>query len=468
MLINMNKVLLVQPNYNIKKDASVWTANPPLGLLYLAAVLEKENISVEILDANVENLSISETVNMIKKKKPQIVGFSILTPAADWCAEVVQELPENITTIAGGPHPSGIPEATLKEGFNLVVVGEGEETLLEIVMGKKYPEIKGLYYYDKGKIVATLPRPPLNPDRLPLPSRHLIKYGGTNKPYLSSGTKYFPWAQLFTSRGCPYNCYFCNKNIFGYRFRPRSPEKILTEIDFLVKNYKVREIDIYDDSFNFDIKRAEKILDLLIARNYHLSLRFSNGLRADKITPQLLSKMKKAGCDYIAFGVESGDPKILSQIPKAETLADIEKAIHLTKKVNIPVTGFFILGLIGDTIKSMRKTIDFAVKNDFDVILLNIATPYPGTRMWQIIKERGGEIFLKNWADFHHVSGKMTYSLPGMATPAQVEKMYRLAYRSFYFRPRYLLRQIPKLFSPTQIPIMYHGLKRIIYSLRGN
>jgi radical SAM superfamily enzyme YgiQ (UPF0313 family) len=193
---------------------------------------------------------------------------------------------------------------------------------------------------------------------------------------------------------------------------------VIDEIDFLVRNYHIREINIYDDNFNFDMDRAEAIMDEVI----------------------------------------------LKIIPKGETLDQIRHAVKLTREAKIPVTGFFILGLIGDTLKTMRHTLNFAKSTGFDTIILNIATPYPGTRMWQMIKERGGKIFLKRWQDFHNTSGKMLYSLPDMATPPEVEKMYRRAHLEFYFRPEYLIRQIPKLFSLSMIPIMLRGLKRIIYA----
>ncbi|MDP3888621.1 MAG: radical SAM protein [bacterium] len=462
-----NKVLLIQSNYHVKADSDIWAANPPLGLCYIAAVLEKENIPVEIIDADVKNLSIKRTISLIKKKKAKYVGFSILTPAADWCTEIVKQLPKSFVKIAGGPHASAVPEELLKSGFDIVVVGEGEETLLEIMQGKKLQDISGIVYRKNKKIFRNPPRGPLDPDKLPLPARYLIEKGGTNKPYFSSGTRYFPWSPIITSRGCPFNCYFCNKNIFGHRFRPRSPEKVVEEIDHLVNTYKVKELDVYDDCFNSDIKRAEKILDLIIERKYKLYLRFSNGIRADRITSKLLKKMKSAGTDYIAYGVESGDAEVLKKIPKGETLAQIRRAVRLTKEAKIPVIGFFIFGLIGDTKKSMQNTIDFAKNTGFDRAILNIATPFPGTRMWNIIKQSGGKIFIKNWKDFHNTSGKMLYEMPGTATPAEVEEMYKKAWISFYFRPKFILKQIPKLLTPSLIPMMYLGLKRILYAQKN-
>lgn len=457
-------VLIIQPNYHIKKDEAVWAANPPLGPCYIAAFLERENIPVKIIDAHVKNLSITEIAHLITKSGAKYVGFSILTPVADWCSEVTKKLPRSIIKIAGGPHASALPEDTLKSGFDIVVVGEGEETLLEIVQSKKLETIKGIVYRKGGKITHAPPRPPIDPNSLPFPARHLIIHGGTNKPYLSSGTRYFPWSPIFTSRGCPYSCYFCNKNIFGFKFRPRTPESVLEEIDHLVKKYGIKELDIYDDNFNFDISRAEKIMDLIIERKYKIYIRFCNGIRADKVSAKLLKKMKKAGTDYIAFGIESGDPGILKQLPKGETLNQISRAVKLTHKIGIPIIGFFILGLIGDTKKTMQNTINFATSLPFDRIMLNIATPFPGTRMWQMIQQGGGKMLLTHWKDFHTITGKMLYELPGMATAKEVEEMYRKAHRAFYFRPGYMLRQVPKLFTPSYFPILYRGLRRIINS----
>ncbi|KKQ18463.1 MAG: hypothetical protein US31_C0004G0025 [Berkelbacteria bacterium GW2011_GWA1_36_9] len=459
-----DKVLLIQPNYQIRKDAKLWACSPSLGLLYLAAVLEKEKIPVEIIDANLHNITPRAMANLIKKRDAKYAGFSILTPAVNWSINVIKYLPKSIIKIAGGPHASSLPNELLKYGFDIAVIGEGEETLLEIAKGKALNQISGIAYRTNKKIFQTQERPPLNPSKLPLPARHLIEKGGTNKPYFAVQTRFFPWAQIVTSRGCPFNCYFCTKDVFGYHFRPRSPENVLSEIDFLVNKYRIKEINIYDDCFNFDIKRAEKIMELIAKRGYKLYIRFNNGIRADKVTPTLLKKMKKAGTDFIAFGVESGNQEILNSIPKGESLLDIRRAVKLTNKVGIPITGFFILGLIGDTKKTMQDTIDFATSLPFDRAIFTIAVPNPGTRMLQIIQQRGGKIFTTDWQNFHSLSGKMQYSLPGMATPEEVEKMYRKAYISFYFRPLYLIKHIPNFFSWSLLPIISRGLIKIFYT----
>lgn len=461
-------VILIQPNYQVLGRASLYGKHPPIGLCYLAAVLEKNRIPVKILDANINNLTVEEVKQKILKSKARIVGMSILTPVHNWAAALARALPQNILKIAGGAHATGLPEDLLKEGFDGVVRSEGEEPFLEIVQGKPLPYIKNLSYKNKrGQIIHNPIRPKLDPHRIPFPARHLLLYGGTRLPYASEGTRYFPWASIFSSRGCPFNCYFCNKLTFGQRFGARNPENVIKEIDWLVRKYKIKELDFYDDCFNFDIERAEKILDLIIKRGYKLHLRFSNGIRADKMTPRLLEKMKQAGTDYIAYGVESGNQKILQQIPKAETLDQIREAFRLTKNAGIPTTGFFIVGLIGDTKKTMQDTINFAKELNPDVALINIATPYPGTRMWEIIKKTpGAKLYLQNWDDFHHTAGKLLYWLPGMARPKVVEEMYRRFTREFYFRPKYILRQIFKIWQPGFLRMASMGLKRILFATK--
>ena len=461
--MSARKVLLVQPNYQQKKDAAIWGINPPINLAYIAAVLEKEGIEVEILDANLLNYSPQQVVDHARKKNINYVGLSILTPAHNYCVKVAKLLPEEIMSVAGGPHAAGLPDELLRDGFDTVIRGEGEYAMLDLVTGKNMKEIKGLSYMKDNEIMHNEDRPPLDPNALPLPARHLLIKNGVNKPYASEGTRYFPWSPIFTARGCPYSCYYCNKSTFGTCFTPRTPENVLAEIIELVTKYKVKEIDFYDDCFNFDMARAEKILDLIIAEKIKIYLRFSNGLRADKISEDLLIKMKQAGCDYIAYGIESGCQEILDKIPKAIKLETIRKAVALTKKQGITTVGFFMLGLIGDTEETMQRTIDFAKELDPDVALFNIAIPYPGTKMWQLIK-KNGRLLISDWDDYFHTSGKMIYEYPGTAPPVIVEKMFKRANKEFYFRPKYILRQIPKLTRPSLLPMLMKGIKRIVFS----
>jgi len=221
----------------------------------------------------------------------------------------------------------------------------------------------------------------------------------------------------------------------------------------------------YDHLFNFDLERAERILDLIAGRGYRLCLRFVNGLRAGKVNQRLMAKMKRAGTTFVAYGIESGDPEILRRIPKGETLDQIRRAVRLTKRAGLLTAGFFILGLIGDTVRTMRRTIRFAKSLDLDGINFGIAIPYPGTRMERMIRQMGGRIHYQKWEDFLTRLGKMPYTVPGMASEKQVEAMFKKAFVSFYFSPRYLLRHASLVFKPSLYRSVVRGLRRLVSDL---
>ena len=241
---------------------------------------------------------------------------------------------------------------------------------------------------------------------------------------------------------------------------------MLSELRYLKDKLHVREIDVYDDSFNFDLRRAEEILDLIIAEGLDLTFRFSNGLRADRITEDLVAKMKAAGTDYVAFGIESGDQDVLNKIPKGVTLDMIRSAVSLTKRAGITVTGFFMLGLVGDTKETMRKTIDFAKELDLDVASFGITTPYPGTGLWEMVM-KDGQLLTSNLDELFHTSGRMLYKLPGTASPEEVEEAYRRAHKDFYFRTTYILRQLSRARSYRQIQVMAKGVKAVLKIRKG-
>lgn len=460
------KVLLIQPNYSYQRKSGAWGVNPPIGLAYIAAVLEKNGINVEILDANALNLTVDQVVEYIKKTNPAVIGMSILTPAHQYCIDVIKYLPENIITVAGGNQSTAIPEELIKQGFKIVVLGEGEYTMLEIAQGKALSEIKGIAYLENNKVIKTMERPPLDVNELPFPARHLLLSDGVNLPYKSANTQYFPWTGIFTSRGCPYDCCYCFKKTFGRAVRQRSVKNVIDEILFLKNNYNIKELDIYDDLFNFDLDRAEKILDEIIERKLDVIIRCSNGLRVDKITPRFIDKLKKAGCTYLAFGIESGDQRVLDNIPKHITIDQIKAAVKLAKDAGITVTGFFIFGLIGDNKESMERTIKLSKELDLDFASYTIATPYPGTRFWDHIN-KNGKIFFEGWNDYHHSTGKMMFSSPDVAPAHEVEKMYRRAYREFYLRPSYIFKKVFKIRSLLQLKNMFLGFISILKAMKN-
>lgn len=448
------KISLVQPNYRKSRESGAWLTNPPLGLCYLAAVLEEHDYSCEIFDANVKDWSPAETARQVSGS--EVVGVSLLTPGEKWSLEFVKLLPETVLKVCGGPHPTALPEKMLKQGFDIAVRSEGEFSFLELVQGKAWEEIQGISFKRNGKLRHTPPREHLDPNQLPLPARHLLESNGVDKPYLSAGTQYTPWSPILSSRGCPYKCNYCCKEIFGYEFRPRTPEHVFEEIKFLVEEYGVKELAIYDDIFNIDMKRANKILDLILESDLKLHLRTTNGIRVNGVTEDFMRKMRDAGCEYVAFGIEAGNQEVLNKIPKGITLDQVRTAVRAAQAAKIPiVSGFFMFGLFGDTAETMQETIDFAKELELDVALFNISTPYPGTRMFEKIKKEGEFLFdTNNWEDIQHTSGKMHFTHPEVAPPEVVEEYYAKAHREFYLRPTYMLRQALKLRSWQQAKTM--------------
>lgn len=460
-------VLLVQPNYQRARKSGAWGVNPPLGLAYIASLLESKGFSANILDANALGLTEAQVVASILEKKPRIVGISMLTPAHNYCVGIARSLKNETLLVAGGPHATSSPELLLNEGFDIVVRGEGEYAMLELAKQKDIKTIAGISYMQDGIVKHNQDREFISDlEALPIPARHLLPSSGVDLPYLSAGTRHRPWAPVLTSRGCPYTCYYCNKNIFGHKWRARSAQSVVDEIEFLVKKYGVKEVDIVDDLFNFNLERAEKICDLLVERKLKVHLRCSNGVRVDKITDSLLEKMKKAGFYYLAFGIESGSQRVLDKIPKNITLEQVRNAVRLAKQKGLEVTGFFIFGLMGDTPNSMLETIRFAKSLDLDIASFNICAPYPGTMLWTMIQTQG-KLLVDNYDDFHHTANRGLFTHPDIPSPEEIEKAYRQAHREFYFRPKYILKRVAKTRSLSQCGEMYRGLKTLVH-IRGN
>jgi radical SAM superfamily enzyme YgiQ (UPF0313 family) len=294
---------------------------------------------------------------------------------------------------------------------------------------------------------------------LPFPARDLLPLDS----YFSIGIRKKPHATMITSRGCPYNCNFCvNHSVLGKRFRYRSVENVIKEIDELVSKFHVREIDIIDDNFTLIPERAEKICDELIKRRYDLIWKLGNGIRADRINEQLIRKMKDAGCYLIAFGVESGNPEILKGINKGETLEDIKKAVRLCKKYGIETEGFFIIGNLGDNEKTIQETINFAKKLDLNIAQFQVFIPIPGSEYTKLI-EKEGKVFAKSWSDYG--AFKKPIFQHQSLTPELMERMQKKAYRDYYLRPKMILKKIMEIRSPRQF-VDYAKAGLVIFKLK--
>jgi len=395
---------------------------PPIVLASVAAVLEKEH-AVSIIDAPTEGwrdvvemdetkyrvgLSSQIIAERVGKWNPDVIVLEI--PFSGWSntafevVHAVKAVNKKIVTVLMGQHPSARPEACLSElDVDFVVVGEPENTIRELVdafeAGKKdFAGIDGLGFMKEGKPTLTGPRAIITDlDSLPFPARHLLPMRLYNEAVRENplrGEISKPWTIVTTSRGCPYNCVFCtNFIVWGRTWRARSPRNVVDELEYLVKNYGVKQVDFYDENMTLDRKRMADICDLIVERGLHFEWFTPNGLRADTLDETLLRKMKRAGCKKIRVAPESGVQRVVNDIiGKSLDLKAVEHAVVLCKKVGIKVGCFFVLGLIGETKADIEETIRFAYKLralGADSLIFSIAMPIYGTPLYEQAKKGG-------------------------------------------------------------------------------
>lgn len=437
MNIKIKKVVFVNPFPYYTPGINEATVYPPLGITYLAAVLEKRDIEVKIIDANIFTLTNKEVFKQIKNFNPEIIGITshiISARAARELGVFLRKKFPNKIIIFGGPYATSQPDIILKEAkADFVVKGEGELTIVDLIENIDNAEsVKGISYWKNNKIIHNPPRELIEDlDTVPFPAYHLLP----EFKYYHSRSRRTPIATLLGSRGCPFQCIYCNSNIFGKRFRPRSVSNILYEVELLVGRYKVKQIDIIDDNFTLDIARAEKFFDEIIKRKIKLSFNFQSGMRADRVTPVLARKMKKAGVYKTLIGVESGDLRIQKLIKKSLDLRKVVRTVKLLRKHGIIVICSFIIGLPEETRESLQKTIDFAVKVNPHIANFERAVPFPQTELYKMVKEKGRFTEKIDYGtNTGYFSNKFSYEI-GIVNQALVNEFLARAFRQFYFRP---------------------------------
>jgi radical SAM superfamily enzyme YgiQ (UPF0313 family) len=443
--MTMAEILLINPYPESACGINEGTIEPPLGIGYLAAIAENNNIPCEVIDANVLRMKIDSVLSEVKRYTPRIVGISVNLYSYQISLKLADRIKDyfsEIIVILGGAAPSSMPLAIMNAcKADAVVVGEGEETFSEILHNYRnkihlFKKVKGTVYKDGEKIVTNEPRGFLKDiDTIPFPAYHL--FPGLNM-YKSRSRKN-PIAPLLTSRGCPYQCIFCSKDVFRNICRLRSAENVIKEIDMLVGKYGVKQIDILDDNFLVNKERAEKILDFIIERNYDLGINFQSGICIEDLDRNIIDKMKKAKAWKLAIGVESGDKAMLARIKKNVDLSRILEVVRILKDAGIKVYGFFIIGLPGDNSQSMQKTIDFAIKMNPDVANFCMAIPFPGTELYELIKKEGKFLVnMDNGINSGFYANEVFYEIGNM-DKTTVLRFYKKAFRDFYLRPRKIL-----------------------------
>ena len=476
--MSKSKVFLIRPQIDYTqmfgRASTTAPSMVPLNLLYLSAYLESKKIPVKILDGQVNDLREQGLIRVIKQFNPNIVGISCHTPLvypAHQIAKTVKRFCPQITVIMGGPHPSILPEGTIAdENVDIVVRGEGEITLFELVKaiesGANLNSILGITYRDNGKIVTNPDRPlTTDLDSLPLPSRHLIPI----REYHPQADIYYrsPSTIMITSRGCPYKCIFCaSRRISGHKYRVRSPEKVIEEIDILVNQYGIRNIGIADDNFIVNRKRTEQICDIIIREGYNRRMDWSCALRADGVDVPLLKKMRTAGCRCICVGIETGSQRLMGILNKHLKLEKVEEGVKMMRKAGIKVRGTFLLGVPSETKEETLQTINFAKKLNLDFAKFNIITPYPGTELYEMAKKRGlvGDTTWSRLIPGIGFSEAEPVFVPEGRDPKELKARQRGAVRSFYLRPRPLWNLVSNIRSFNDFKRYFYAAKLLLKS----
>lgn len=434
----MKTLLVYPPSRSVIKEV-LGATSPPLGLAYIASVLESEGEEVRIIDSLVEDLSLNDVRKVISKWSPDLVGVSSITSNFYDALEVARVAKElGCKVVMGGVHVTFKDVETLKSFpyVDFVVRGEGEYTTLDLVRALERnvepKKVLGLTYRSGDVIKKNPPRPFIRDlDGLPLPAYHLLPM----EKYVSEGERY---ATMITSRGCPFSCTFCSSSrICGKKWRGRNAEKVADELELLTEEYNVRTVEFLDDTFTLNKRRAEEICDELVKRKIDVPWACSS--RVDTINAKLASKLKRAKCFVVYLGVESGSQRILNLMRKGITISQAEKAVRLMKKVGLEVLTSFILGMPSETVEEAEKTIDFAVKLNPEYAQFTIATPYPGTELYDYA-EKNDMLLTRDWSKYD----TLTPVMKTMIEADKLTKLLRKAYFQFYVRLGYLMAQLRK------------------------
>ena len=439
MKTNKTKIALV--NTPLLEGVAHHPLFPPLGLAYMAAVLEQNDFEVKIFDCPVCEIDHEKLKAELDSFQPTMVGIGSMTPTIESAlksARVAKEVCPDAKVLMGGPHATFADKQILidEKAVDIIVRGEGEETILELAKQspelQKVSDVKGITFRKDNQIIQAPGRPFIqNLDALPRPA---YKYLPVEK-YRIAGRKLLP---IMSSRGCPFQCSFCvASQMFGARFRARSPKNVLDELEWLRDEYGAEGIAFQDDTLTFDRKRAMEICDGIIERK--INLPWGCGTRADVVTKEVLAKMSKAHCNETCFGVESGCQRIRDSLKKKVTTEQCENAIKWAKEAGIFVTVSVILGYPGETKETLQETLDFVRKVEPDDVWLCHATPYPGTELRALVESNGWKMS-EDWKLYNTMNP--IFEDPNLPAK-EIAQMRKNFYNKFY-SPRYILRQAVK------------------------
>ncbi len=441
------RIVLVHPTGSNwipgKKDiTAVANRMVPLGLLSIAAYLEREGHTAYVHDCLGPKAVSGNAahVQSVLSLDPDLVGFSATTSgfldACDLAARIKAGDPR-IEVVFGGVHVSGMGDVLLERfrQIDYLCMGEGEATLAELASGRNVSEIAGLAWRDNGRVVTNPPRTHIpDMDTLPFPAYEKLDGfpEGYNLPLFSY--IHTPGATMITSRGCPYQCSYCDRSVFkrGYRFN--SAEYIYDHIKYLRNRFHVRHINIYDDLFTADRPRIRKLCELLISQPP--GVQFNCAVRVGHADEALLEMLKQAGALQVSVGVESGDPDLLAVHKPGVYIGAVRDTVDRIKKSGLRVKGLFMMGLPGETVESIKKTGDFVMSLELDDMNMTKFTPFPGAPVWKTIREEG--TLDEDWRKMNCLN--FVFLPKAVDSIETLDQLYNLHVKRFYSDPKWRKR----------------------------
>ena len=459
------KILLIKTKFKSP------TFFPPLGIGYIGAVLENAGHIVKILDLSIENLLDDEFKSELLKFNPDIIGLTcMITEYAEVVriASVCKELNSNIPIIVGGPLASSIPEQFLKQScIDVVSIGEGEFTFLELVekietkgildpsqlkdtKGIAFRDVDNKYVFNPAREIIT------DIDNIPYPARHLMRMEKYITPFENwFGDRSLKATNMISSRGCPYSCIFCDKTVFGNKWRGQSAVRTVDEMQMLSERYGINAVFFTDDMFDLNKKRVFEICNEIKQRG--LDIVWGVESRVNHADMDMYKKMHQSGCKFIAFGIESGNQDVLNFIQKKITIEQVINAVDMAKSVGLGVMGFFMIGMFGENKDTIEQTVEFAKKLPFDSGGFSKVVPLPNTKLYDFVKKEGiveDSIFLES----SNFGAGIT--LVKDLSPEQLDELVDKSYWEFFWsRPA---RKLPKpinKFIGNQFNIIYYLTK---------
>ncbi|RJQ13937.1 MAG: radical SAM protein [Nitrospiraceae bacterium] len=421
----------------------------PIGILSIMTFLMKQGIEVDVLNCNAPArlAGTDETMNRVRDFRPSLVGFTATTssfPDAYRQAEEIKRISPDTGIVFGGVHVSALRENILASfpAIDFLIIGEGEKAMSELAMGVKPENIQGLIFRNGTEIQSNGLRTDLcELDDLPFPAFNKLEgFPGAYHPPLYN-YPHAPCATIISSRGCPYQCSYCDRSVFRRSFRFNSAGYLYEHMAFLKKEFNIRHVFFYDDLFTFHRKRIEEFCRLLQAKPLHMT--FNCAVRLGHIDDDLLKMLKASGCWMVSMGIESGDQEMLSRHKSNVDLGEMKKTVKQIQRNGLRVKGLFIMGLPGETEATIKTTSDFIAELELDDMNMTKFTPFPGAPIYKTIHEEG--VFNEEWELMNCLN--FVFVPKGIESKERLEELYKQFIKRFYTSKNWVRKFGPLMFK---------------------